>query len=50
VIGTYVYRVGLGQMKYSFTAAVGLFQSMIGFVLLIIANSLTRRYRGTGMF
>jgi putative aldouronate transport system permease protein len=50
VIGTFVYRVGLGQMKYSFTAAVGLFQSLIGFVLLIIANSLTRRFRGSGMF
>lgn len=50
VIGTYVYRVGLGQMKYSFTAAVGLFQSFIGFFLLVIANYVTRRYRGVGMF
>jgi ABC-type polysaccharide transport system permease subunit len=37
-------------MKYSFTAAVGLFQSFIGFFLLVIANYVTRRYRGVGMF
>ena len=50
VIGTFVYRVGLGQMKYSFTAAVGLFQSVIGFVLLVVANSLSRKYAETGMW
>lgn len=44
VIGTYVYRVGLGQMKYSFTTAVGLFQSVIGFSLLMIANYISKKF------
>jgi len=50
VIGTYVYRVGVGQMKYSYTTAVGLFQSVIGFVLLVISNTLARRWTSRGMW
>jgi len=50
VIGTYVYRVGLGQMKYSYTTAVGLFQSVVGFILLVIANHLSRKYAETSMW
>lgn len=43
VLGTYVYRIGLGKMEYSFGTAVGLFNSVIGFVLILGANALTRR-------
>ncbi|MFW5783496.1 MAG: hypothetical protein ACOCY8_03150 [Spirochaetota bacterium] len=43
VLATYVYRVGLGKMEYSFGTAVGLFNSVIGFILVISANALTRR-------
>ncbi len=43
VLGTYVYRVGLGKMEYSFGTAVGLFNSVIGFALLLGANALTRK-------
>ena len=50
VIGTYVYRVGIGQMKFSYTIAVGLFQSVIGFVLLLVANNLARRWARMGMW
>lgn len=50
VISTYVYRVGLGQMRYSYTTAVGLFQSVIGFILLVIANYLSRKYAETSMW
>lgn len=50
VIGTYVYRVGLGQLKFSFTAALGLFQSVIGFALLVSANTAARRLGERGAF
>jgi putative aldouronate transport system permease protein len=50
VIGTYVYRVGLGQMKYDYTGAINLFQSLIGFVLLVAANHVSRRYFDTSMW
>ncbi|THF76599.1 ABC transporter permease [Cohnella fermenti] len=44
VIGTYVYRMGLGQQDYSFSTAVGLFNSAVGFVLIVIGNALSRKF------
>jgi putative aldouronate transport system permease protein len=43
VIQTYVYDVGILNAQYSFSAAVGLFNSMINFILLIVFNSIARR-------
>jgi len=46
VIDTYVYRTGIQQAQYSFTTAVGLFQSVIGFVLVYVFNRSARRTEG----
>lgn len=43
VIGTYVYRMGIGKMDYSFSTSVGLFESIIGFILVVTGNSLSRK-------
>ncbi|WP_242069296.1 ABC transporter permease [Paenibacillus dendritiformis] len=43
VIGTYVYRKGLLEANYSYSAAIGLFNSVINFALLILANTVSRR-------
>lgn len=43
VIGTYVYRRGLEMAEYSFSTAVGLFNSIINLILLIVANTFSRR-------
>ena len=43
VIGTYVYRMGIGKMDYSFSTAVGLFESVVGFILLMSGNFLCRK-------
>ena len=43
VIGTYVYRVGLGQQDYSFSTAVGLFDSVIGFILVMSGNFISKK-------
>ncbi|MFX3632641.1 MAG: ABC transporter permease [Candidatus Pristimantibacillus sp.] len=43
VIDTYVYRVGLGNQRHSYAAAVGLFKAIIGIGLLTSANYLARR-------
>ncbi|MBE5962056.1 MAG: sugar ABC transporter permease [Lachnospiraceae bacterium] len=43
VISTYVYRKGLLDQNYSFSTAVGLFNSVINLTLLIIANKLSKR-------
>ncbi|MCG8501363.1 MAG: ABC transporter permease subunit [Firmicutes bacterium] len=44
VISTYVFRGGLGKGNYSFSAAIGLFQSVIGFVLMMIANKASKKF------
>lgn len=44
VIGTYVYRIGLGQMDYSFSTAVGLFNSLVGFLLILFGNAACRKW------
>lgn len=43
VISSFVYRVGLTQQQFSFSAAVGLFNSLISFLLLVIANAVSRK-------
>ncbi|MDF2922594.1 MAG: binding-protein-dependent transport system inner rane component [Paenibacillaceae bacterium] len=43
VIGTFVYRMGLGKMDYSFSTAVGLFNSVIGFLLIVSGNLISRK-------
>ncbi|MBQ7064502.1 MAG: sugar ABC transporter permease [Firmicutes bacterium] len=50
VISTYVYRVGLIDANYSFSAAVGLFNSVIAMVLLTISNSLSKRFGETSLW
>lgn len=43
VIGTYVYRMGLGKMDYSFSTAVGLFNSVVGMILVMSGNYFSRK-------
>lgn len=43
VIGTYVYRMGLGKMDYSFSTAVGLFNSVVGLILVMSGNYFSRK-------
>lgn len=50
VIDTYVYRQGISKMEYSFSTAVGLFNSAVGFILLIIANFTSNRVSGRGIW
>lgn len=47
VISTFVFREGLGKANFSYTTAVGLFQSVVGFVLIITANRFSRRLGGS---
>ncbi|MCU6797762.1 ABC transporter permease subunit [Paenibacillus sp. WQ 127069] len=43
VIASYVYRKGLIEFNWSFSAAVGLFNSLINLVLLVTANYISRK-------
>lgn len=50
IIDTWVYRTGLQGMQYSLAAAVGLFKSVIGFILVVTANWVTKRMGESGIW
>ena len=50
VFATYVYRVGLGQGKFSYTTAVELFNTLIGLVLLVLANKISKKLTEEGLW
>ncbi len=52
IIDTYVYKVGLASPvpNFSYSTAIGLFSSAIGFVLLIAVNQIARRFGETSLW
>lgn len=50
VISTYVYRVGIKGLQFSLTTAVGLFQSVVGVIFLLLANWLSRKLGERGIW
>jgi putative aldouronate transport system permease protein len=50
IIQTYVYSIGLQRAQYSFSAAVGLFNSVINLVLLVAVNRFARRISDTSLW
>ena len=50
VISSSTYRRGILDANYGFSAAVGLFNSVINFGLLLVANWIARRRNGSGLF
>ena len=50
VISTYVYRRGLLEGDYSYSAAVGIFNSVINFALLMTANLFSKKLSGNGLW
>jgi putative aldouronate transport system permease protein len=50
VLSTYVFEMGLERAQYSFTTAVGLFQSVVNFILLLGADYLAKLLGEDGIF
>ncbi|MGI6316809.1 MAG: ABC transporter permease [Christensenellales bacterium] len=50
VINTYVYRLGIVNNDYGVSTAVGLFNSVIGTIMLLITNKIAKKLSGTSMF
>ena len=50
VIATYVYRVGLSNGQYSYGAAIGMFEAIIGLILVFSANAIGRRLTGNSLW
>lgn len=50
VISSYVYRVGLQNMNYSYTTAIGLFQSIVGLILIVSVNRIIKKSGERGLW
>ena len=50
VISTYVFHRGVEQSQYSLTTAVGLVQSLLGFILLLVGNKISSKYAKLGIY
>jgi putative aldouronate transport system permease protein len=50
VISTYVYKTGLLNVKYSYTAAIGLFNNVINILILLTVNKLSQKLSDISLF
>lgn len=50
IISTYVYRMGLLNRQFSFSTAVGLFNSVVNFILVIAANQISKKTTETSLW
>lgn len=50
VIDTYVYKIGISQMRYSYATAVGLSKSFVAIILLVTANWLSKKISENSLF
>ena len=50
VVNTFIYRQGLESGRYDFAAAAGLFNAIVAFVLVMAANTLSKRYSKTSLW
>jgi len=50
VISTYVYRMGIENINYSYATAVGLLMSVIGFVFTLVTNYISRTLSDTSLW
>lgn len=49
IFDTFVFRVGITQGQHSLTTAVSLFQSVIGLVLVVLSNKISKKLTGEGV-
>lgn len=50
IISTFVFRLGLGSGNYSYATAVGLFEGLLNLILLSIANRISKKLSGSGLW
>jgi len=50
VFSTFIYRVGIQNGQFSFTAAIGLFQNVVDCILVVLINWITKRLTGSGLW
>ena len=50
VLDTYIYKIGLSNLQFSLSTAMGIFKSLVSIVLLTLANLASKAIRGESIF
>lgn len=50
VLATYIYQMGMIDRRYSYTTAMGLFESLTGIILMLTANAISKKLTDRGLF
>jgi putative aldouronate transport system permease protein len=50
VLSTYMYKAGILNAEYSFSAAVGLFNNLINFIVLYMVNKFAQKFSETSLW
>lgn len=50
VLDTFIYKYGIPQWQYGYATAVGLFKSVVSFILLILGNTICKKVTGKGIY
>ena len=50
ILGTFIYRQGIGQADFSFATAVGLFESVVGLMFVLMSNFFSKRLTGRNVW
>ena len=50
VISSFVYRKGLMNSDYSYATAVGLFNSVVNLLLIVVTNKMSKKYTETSLW
>ena len=50
VISTYVYEIGLAGGQFSYSTAIGLFNNVVNIIVILIANKISKKVSGIGIW
>ena len=50
VISTYTFKIGIQSAQFSYSTAIGLFNTIVNFVFLITANAISKRVSNSSIF
>lgn len=50
VIATYVYKIGILSSQFSYSTAIGLFNNIVNFAFLVLANTLSKKFSNRSLW
>lgn len=50
IISTYVYKIGIQSAQFSYSAAIGLFNNIVNFILLMLVNKIAKKINGMSLW